>query len=244
MTKQRIQKVLAQLGLGSRRKVESWIVEGRIKVDGTVAVLGDQIDHQSVVELDGQRITLSESEEQTLQVLLYHKPVGEVCTRSDTHGRAIVYDKLPKLDAGRWIGIGRLDINTTGLLLFTNDGELANQLMHPRNQVVREYMVRVLGRITNEMLTRLQLGVELEDGVAKLKIIKSTQSEGINQWFHVAVREGRNRIIRRLWESQNVSISRLIRVGYGSIKLPKDLKPGQSKLLTAKQIKSLQNLAR
>jgi 23S rRNA pseudouridine2605 synthase len=244
VSKQRIQKVLAQLGLGSRRKVELWIVEGRIKVDGKVAILGDQIDQQSVVELDGQRITLSESVEQTLQVLLYHKPVGEVCTRSDTHGRAIVYDKLPKLDAGRWIGIGRLDINTTGLLLFTNDGELANQLMHPRNQVVREYMVRVLGRITNEMLTRLQLGVELEDGVAKLKIIKSTQSEGINQWFHVAVREGRNRIIRRLWESQNVSISRLIRVAYGPIKLPKDLKLGDSKLLTAKQIKLLQNLAR
>ena len=222
---QKLQKVLANLGLGSRRKMERWIEEGRVTVDGSVATLGDRVHAGQALRLDGKLLEVDAAEQ--VRVLLYHKPVREVCSREDPEGRKTVFERLPKLKSGRWISVGRLDFNTSGVLLFTTDGALANALMHPSNAIEREYLVRVMGRVDEPMLERLKEGVELDDGPARFSDIQEGGGDGINRFFYVVLMEGRNREVRRLWESQGTTVSRLKRVRYGEVFLPSKLKKGQ-----------------
>ncbi|KJY88929.1 23S rRNA pseudouridine(2605) synthase RluB [Pseudoalteromonas piscicida] len=223
---EKLQKVLARAGVGSRREMEKYIESNRVSVDGKVAKLGDRVEETSVIRVDGHIVKIEQQEERICRVLMYHKPEGELCTRRDPQGRRTVFDRLPKLDGDRWIAIGRLDINTSGLLLFTNDGELANRLMHPKYEVEREYSARVFGEVTNQTLRTLTKGVELEDGPAKFIKIKPLGGEGLNKWFNVTLTEGRNREVRRLWQSQEVEVSRLIRIRYGKLELNKRLPQG------------------
>jgi 23S rRNA pseudouridine2605 synthase len=222
---QKLQKVLANLGLGSRRKMERWIEEGRVTVDGSVATLGDRVHAGQALRLDGKPLEVDAAEQ--VRVLLYHKPVREVCSRDDPEGRKTVFERLPKLKSGRWISVGRLDFNTSGVLLFTTDGALANALMHPSSAIEREYLVRVMGRVDEPMLERLKDGVELDDGPARFSDIQEGGGDGINRFFYVVLMEGRNREVRRLWESQGTTVSRLKRVRYGEVFLPSKLKKGQ-----------------
>ena len=224
--KERLQKVLANLGLGSRREIEGWISEGRIKVDGEVAELGCQVDGTETVLLDGRRVSI-ESGEQERRVLVYYKPEGEITTRHDPEGRPTIFDSLPRINDGRWITVGRLDINTQGLLLVTNDGELAHRLMHPSHELEREYAVRVIGEFTDEMAENMKNGIEFEDGLSKFEEILWSGGTGANFWYHVTVKGGKNREVRRLWESQGLMVSRLIRIRYGNVELPKGLREGQ-----------------
>ena len=198
---EKLQKVLARAGQGSRREIEAMIAENRVSVDGKMATLGDRIDvHSGVkVRIDGRIINLQQAQKEVCRVLMYYKPEGELCTRSDPEGRPTVFDRLPRLNGARWIAVGRLDINTSGLLLFTTDGELANRLMHPSREVEREYSVRVFGQVDDAMLARLRKGVQLEDGPANFKEIKFAGGVGVNQWYDVTLMEGRNREVRRLW---------------------------------------------
>lgn len=224
---EKIQKVLANAGLGSRRQLETWISEGRIVVNGQVAKLGDRITIDDKVRVDGREVKFVRSQTKKCRVLIYHKPEGEICTRSDPEGRPTVFDHLPMLRNSRWISVGRLDFNTSGLLLITNDGELANHLMHPSQEFEREYAVRVQGQVSPEMIKKLKKGVRLEDGEAHFDEVIDAGGEGSNHWYHVQVKEGRNRIVRRLWESQGVKVSRLIRIRYGAITLPRSLRRGK-----------------
>jgi len=236
--KERLQKVLAREGLGSRREIEQWIQDGRVQVNGRVAELGDRISLHDRVKVDRRPVKISKDEIST-RVIMYHKPVGEICTRSDPEGRKTVFESLPKIKSARWISVGRLDINTSGLLLFTNDGELANQLMHPSQNIEREYAVRILGKVDEALLKRLTQGVQLDDGSARFEHIVYSGGEGANHWYHVVVVEGRNRIVRRIWESQGVTVSRLMRVRYGPIFLEKSLRPGHYQEVPEKTLKKL-----
>lgn len=213
----RIQKVLADAGLGSRREIEGWISQGRIKVNGQVAKLGGKITPADRVSVDGKDVRRREARDEPLRVIAYNKPEGEMVTRHDPEGRPTVFRHLPKLDIGRWITVGRLDINTSGLLLCTNNGELANRLMHPSREVEREYAVRTLGEASGEALHRLTHGVELEDGPARFEEIVESGGRGANRWYHVVLRGGRNREVRRLWEAVGLQVSRLMRVRYGNV---------------------------
>ena len=224
---EKLQKVLARAGLGSRREMERAIEQGDVQVNGKPACLGDRVDNDAKIVFRGKLVSAAAKETQRLRVLLYNKPEGEICSRSDPEGRPTVYDKLPKLNAGRWISVGRLDFNTSGLLLFTNDGELANKLMHPSSNIDREYLVRVQGDVDDDMIKRLKEGVMLEDGIAKFTDVKSGAQEGSNRWFYCVVMEGKNREVRRLWESQSIRISRLKRVRYGNIFIPSHVRSGQ-----------------
>ena len=225
---EKLQKVLARAGHGSRREIEAMISAGRISVDGKLATLGDRIEPNATVKIriDGHVVSISESAQQVCRVLAYDKPEGELCTRNDPEGRPTVFDRLPRLRGARWIAVGRLDVNTCGLLLFTTDGELANRLMHPSREVEREYAVRVFGQVDDTKIRQLSQGVQLEDGPASFRTIKFTGGEGMNQWYSVTLTEGRNREVRRLWEAVGVQVSRLIRVRYGDITLPKGLPRG------------------
>ncbi len=223
---EKLQKVLARSGVGSRREMETFISAGRVTVDGKVAHLGDRINPNQLVRVDGHPVKLAAEEEQVCRVIAYHKPEGEICTRTDPDGRPTVFDRLPNIRGARWIAIGRLDINTSGLLLFTTDGELANRLMHPKFEVEREYSVRVFGEVNDAIIQRLRIGVELEDGKANFKKIKAMGGEGVNRWFNVVLTEGRNREVRRMWESQGTVVNRLIRIRYGDLLLPKHLPAG------------------
>lgn len=222
---EKLQKVLARAGLGSRREMERAIEAGRVTVNGEVAELGERVIETDEVELDGRR--LPTAQENRCRVLLYNKPVGEICSRHDPEGRPTVYDRLPRLHSGRWISVGRLDFNTSGLLLFTNSGELANKLMHPSSTIDREYLVRIQGQVDDEMKKRLVTGVLLDDGAARFTDIVESGGEGNNRWFYCVVMEGRNREVRRLWESQGVRVSRLKRVRYGSVFIPSQVRVGQ-----------------
>jgi len=217
---ERLQKVLARLGLGSRREIEVWIQQGRVTLNSQTAVLGARYQTGDRVTLNGRPMELDSRIDDPTRVLLYHKPVGELVTRRDPEGRPVIFTQLPRPERGRWIAIGRLDINTQGLLLVTNNGELANRMMHPSREIEREYAVRVLGDIDERVLDKLSKGIELEDGFARFESIIAAGGEGANRWFHVTLREGRNRIVRRLWESQNITVSRLMRVRFGSVALP------------------------
>jgi len=238
---EKIQKVLANAGLGSRRQIEDWLREGRIAVNGQVAKLGDRITLDAKIRVDGRDVQLIKSASQKCRVLLYHKPEGEICSRSDPEGRPTVFDHLPMLRNGRWISVGRLDFNTSGVLLLTNDGELANFLMHPSAEIEREYAVRIQGQVTPAMIKTLKKGVKLEDGVAHFVDVSDAGGEGTNHWYHVLVREGRNRVVRRLWESQGVKVSRLIRVRFGDITLPRMLRRGKWMELSLDDITKLKN---
>ena len=223
---EKLQKILARSGVGSRREMETWISAGRVTIDGKLATLGDRVLPTQAVRVDGHPVKLAAEADQICRVIAYHKPEGEICSRTDPEGRPTVFDRLPKIRGSRWIAIGRLDINTSGLLLFTTDGELANRLMHPKFEVEREYAVRVFGDVTDAMIQKLRTGVELEDGKAAFKKIKASGGEGINKWFNVTLTEGRNREVRRMWESQGAVVNRLIRVRYGDLMLPKHLPAG------------------
>ncbi len=224
---ERIQKLLATAGVGSRREVERMIEAGRITVNGEVATLGGKAHWGDAIALDGKALRLEQRSETLQRVLVYHKPEGEVCTRSDPEGRPTIFAKLPPIRAGRWIAVGRLDINTSGVILMTTDGDLANRLMHPSSEIEREYATRVFGDVDDELLQRLTQGVELEDGMARFNTIRDAGGQGANHWYHVTLNEGRNREVRRLWESQGVKVSRLIRVRFGFVALRRGLKTSE-----------------
>ncbi|MES9831539.1 MAG: 23S rRNA pseudouridine(2605) synthase RluB [Candidatus Thiodiazotropha sp. LLP2] len=235
----RLQKVLANAGMGSRRQIEGWIVEGRVEVNGEVAKLGMRVLSEDSIRVDGKMVAKRKLEAPQREVLVYNKPEGELVTRNDPEGRRTVFERLPRLEHGRWIPVGRLDINTSGLLLLTTDGELANQLMHPSRQVEREYAVRVMGEVTEEQLYQLTHGVELDDGPARFEEIVESGGEGINRWFHVVIMEGRQREVRRMWEAVGCRVNRLKRVRYGSVILESALSVGRWRNLNPTEIKEL-----
>ena len=240
---EKLHKMLATAGLGSRRELETWISAGRVSVNGSTAKLGDRAETEDRIMVDGRPIKIVTDD--SPRVLMYSKPEGEVCTTRDPDGRPTVFDSLPRLSRGRWIAIGRLDINTSGLLLFTNHGELANRLMHPSYEVKREYMARIHGDVDETMIKRLTDGVVLEDGIAKFQTVKAQHSRtpeergGSNRWFRVILAEGRTREVRRLWESQDVEVNRLKRISYGPIELPSIVRRSEFLELDPKQVVSL-----
>jgi 23S rRNA pseudouridine2605 synthase len=235
---ERLQKVLARAGLGSRRQIEDWIRAGRITVNDRPAELGISVTGRDHIKVDGRPVVLAATAPAP-RTLIYHKPAGELTTRRDEAGRPTVFDSLPRIKLGRWITIGRLDFNTSGLLLVTTDGELAHRLMHPSWEIEREYAVRVLGTVEVPVLHRLLEGVMLDDGMAAFGTIREAGGQGANHWYHVTVREGRNREVRRLWESQGVQVSRLIRVRFGPVSLPAGLRAGRFRDLTPQELGAL-----
>jgi 23S rRNA pseudouridine2605 synthase len=238
---EKVQKVLARAGLASRREIERWIEAGRVAVNGKAARLGDRVDDHDRLAVDGRAVDLAPAQE--ARCILYHKPPGEVCSRSDPEGRRTVFGRLPNLKSGRWISIGRLDFNTSGLLLFTTDGDLANGLMHPSSNIEREYMVRVMGDVQGDMLRRMLEGVMLDDGMARFADIQDGGGDGINRWYYVVLLEGRNREVRRLWESQGLTVSRLKRVRYGDVFIPSKVKQGQWVEMDRTDVKALYRIA-
>ncbi len=236
---EKIQKVLANAGVGSRRQIEAWIVEGRVTVNGRTAAIGDRMTYRDKVCVDDREIKLMKSKSQQTRVLLYHKPEGEMCTRNDPEGRPTIFESLPIIRNSRWICVGRLDFNTSGLLLITNDGDLAHKLMHPSSCIEREYAVRIRGEVQAEHLQKMQNGIELDDGPAHFEQISDGGGTGSNHWYHVVVKEGRNRLVRRLWEALGYTVSRLIRIRFGNVYLPSGLKRGKHVELTEEDISSL-----
>lgn len=251
MSKERIQKALARQGLGSRRQIEDWIKQGLISLNGKPVEPGQQVETGDVVVHNGRKIIIRDAEQSLPRVIAYHKPEGEVCSRNDPEGRRTIFDKLPGLKHSRWVAVGRLDINTSGLILLTDSGDLANRLMHPSSQLQREYAVRVMGKATTEQLHQLTNGVELEDGPARFEEIVERASDnefepsetGLNRWYHVVLMEGRNREVRRMWEAVGLKVSRLMRVRYGSVIMTKSHRPGQVRELEAGDIRELAELA-
>ena len=240
---EKLQKVLARAGFGSRREIEKWIVAGRIKVNGAPAKLGDRVTEHDAVVVDGKKLAPQKTIKEQRRVLLYNKPELEICTRKDPEGRPTVYDQLPSLKHGRWVAVGRLDLNTSGLLLFTTDGELANALMHPSARIEREYAVRVMGEVTPAMVKAMHEGVVLEGHLCRFTDIQHFGGKGINQWYHVVLMEGRNREVRRLWESQGMKVSRLKRVRFGPIFIPSKITKGRFQELPKAEINKLLSAA-
>ena len=241
---EKLQKVLARAGVGSRREVEAMIQAGRIRVNQQVAHLGERVGPGADIRVDGHKVKVPDADAVPCRVIVYHKPEGELVTRKDPEGRPTVYESLPKVSNGRWIAIGRLDINTSGLLLFTTDGELANRMMHPKYEIEREYAVRVFGEVTEANVQQLRKGIQLEDGMASFKQIKRRGGEGINQWFHVVLTEGRNREVRRMWEALGLTVSRLMRIRMGDQLLPKGLVQGGWLDLNLKEVNHLRSLVK
>lgn len=237
----KLQKLLAQKGLGSRREMEALIAAGGVSVNGRTAVVGDRVGPEDVVRI-GKRVIRLNLEESLPKILLYHKPEGEIVSRHDPEGRPSVFDKLPHLRSSKWIAIGRLDFNTSGLLIFTTDGVLANRLMHPRFEVEREYAVRILGELTPGQMTQLTTGVELDDGLAAFSYLAEQGGEGINHWYRVILKEGKNREVRRMFEAIGLTVSRLMRVRFGPVNLPPRIKRGQWLELEEKEIRRLLSL--
>ena len=238
--KVRIHKVLADHGIGSRRGIESLIRQKKILVNGQLASIGQLVSDKDVFEIEGRMVRLSKKDPTNKRILMYNKKVGEISSRKDPDHKKTIFDTLPKLKSGRWVSVGRLDINTSGLILFTNDGSLANQLMHPSSNIEREYVARVHGKVTDEILQNLTDGVKLEDGFAKFTDVQGGRKGNTNQWFAMVIMEGRTREVRRLWESQGLEISRLKRVRYGNLFLPATLRQGAFKELTKGEINALE----
>lgn len=238
---EKLQKVLARGGLGSRRELETWISNGRVSVNGSIASLGDRVVPEDVIRVDGKVMNVKADEEMSRRVIMYHKPPGEVCSRNDPEGRPTVFDNLPRLQGMRWVQVGRLDINTTGLLLFTTDGELAHRLMHPSNEFVREYAVRVRGELTPEKRQALLDGVLLEDGLSKFESVSDAggAEEGANHWYKVTLTGGKYREVRRLFQSQDLDVARLMRIRFGDLTLSPQLRQGRWMELDPAHIKLL-----
>lgn len=236
---ERIQKLLAHAGIASRRQAEAWIRDGRVQVNGQPAELGQKMLASDPISVDGRPVQLARKLEVASRVLLYRKPAGQVVSRRDPEGRDSIFAHLPRLRSGRWVSVGRLDINTSGLLVLTTDGELARRMMHPSFVLEREYAVRVLGSLNDAALERLRTGVELEDGAARADVVERGGGRGANQWFHVIVGEGRKRLVRRLFESQGVTVSRLIRTRFGPLETPTGTKVGRGRELSRKEVKAL-----
>ncbi|VAW45260.1 Ribosomal large subunit pseudouridine synthase B [hydrothermal vent metagenome] len=238
---EKLQKILARAGFGSRRSVEPLIAEGHVKVNGRVAKLGDRATANDRIMVKDRLIKESRLEKQSTKIILYNKPEGRICTRNDEKGRETIFEQLPRIFNGRWINIGRLDLNTSGLMILTNNGELANRMMHPSYEMEREYTVRVFGDVTDVTIKKMQAGVTLEDGVARFtRIQKMKQSdEGQNKWFRVTLKQGKYREVRRIWESQGHPVSRLHRVRYGLFTIPKNLRKGKTEELSWKQVNQL-----
>lgn len=224
---EKLQKVLARVGLGSRRYMEEVIAAGRVSINGIVAQVGERIEPGDELRIDGRKVAFQIEDEIRRRVIIYYKPEGEICSRSDPENRPTVFEQLPSIPGDRWVMVGRLDINSTGLLLFTNDGELANRLMHPSNEIEREYAVRVMGEVTPQLKKNMTEGVVLDDGPAKFESFSEIGGEGINRWYQVVVKEGRNREVRRIFESQGLKVSRLLRTRYGTVILPRELRTGR-----------------
>jgi len=237
-TTQKLQKVLAQAGLGSRRDMEQWIRDGRVTVNGTKAQIGARVGPRDVIQVDGRPVRSGDSGGPP-RVLLYHKPEGEIVSREDPAGRPSVFDRLPPARDGKWLAVGRLDYNTCGLLVLTTAGEVANRMMHPRYGLEREYAVRVRGSLTEAQLARLRSGVELEDGAARCDSVEDAGGEGTNHWYRIVIREGRNRVVRRMFEALGLSVSRLMRVRFGPVMLPPRLKRGQFVELRPREVREL-----
>ena len=233
----RIQKLIANAGYGSRRWAERLIEQGRISINSQVAKLGDKAIIADKVTIDGRLIDLGRYSEEETKVLILNKQAGIICSNKDEEGRKSVFEFLP--DNTRWVMVGRLDLNSSGLLLFTNNGDLANKLMHPSSEIDREYAVRVLGKVEDEHIKKLTNGIELEDGFAKFHRVTIGGGEGANRWYHVVVREGRKREVRRLWEALDFKVSRLIRTRFSDIRLPEKLRANQSEYLKPKQVQAL-----
>lgn len=223
---QRVQKLLASAGHGSRRQIEGWIEQGRLQLNGRLAQLGDHATARDRITLDGKPLRIRPRSSQP-RLLIYHKPVGEICSRRDAEGRRTVFESLPPARGGRWVAIGRLDLNTSGLLLFTDDGALANRLAHPSNGFEREYRVRIAGQVDDDTLQGLRDGVTLDDGPARFERFERVGGEGVNQWYTAVLGEGRNRLVRRMIESKGLQVSRLLRVRFGPVALPRWLHRGQ-----------------
>ncbi|MSR11378.1 MAG: pseudouridine synthase [Gammaproteobacteria bacterium] len=240
---EKLQKVLARAGFGSRREIEEWIAKGRIKVNGQVAILGTRVTDTDKVVVDGKKLAGQKKLKEDRRVLLYNKPEDEICSRKDPEGRRTVFDKLPPIKHGRWVSVGRLDVNTSGLLLFTTDGELANKLMHPSSQIEREYAVRVFGEVTPDMVQRMHEGLIIDDNLCRFTDIQHFGGQGVNQWYHVVLMVGRNREVRKLWESQGVKVSRLKRVRFGPIFIPSTVSRGKFQELTKNEVDKLRQLA-
>jgi 23S rRNA pseudouridine2605 synthase len=222
---QKIHKVLAQAGLGSRREMEELIRAGRVKVNGALAQVGMRVQPGDVIRVGKRQVTVRDSA-RLPRVILYHKPEGEIVSHDDPQGRPSVFEKLPPLRRGKWLAVGRLDYNTCGLLIFTTSGELANRLMHPRYEVEREYAVRIIGKLKDEQMRQLQRGVRLEDGLARFDEVEERGGRGVNNWYRVVLREGRNRVVRRVFEAVGFRVSRLMRVRFGAVSLPFALRRG------------------
>ena len=238
---EKLQKVLAQKGLGSRREMERVIAAGRVRVAGHIAELGERVEPGAEIVVDGWR--LGHKPNAQARVLMYHKAAGEMCTRSDPQGRPLVFDHLPPIRQGRWVAVGRLDMNSSGLMLFTTDGELAARLMHPTQEIVRRYAVRVLGRADAGVIAKLTEGVVLEDGPAHFTEVQDAGGDGANHWYHVGIMEGRKREVRRMFEAFGLVVSRLIRISYGPIELPRNLRPGHSRALLSAAVVALYTAA-
>lgn len=237
----KLQKLLAQRGLGSRREMEELIAAGEVTLNGQIAQLGDRAGPGDVIRI-GRRVIRVHTDEALPKVLLYHKPEGEIVSRDDPQGRPSVFDKLPYLRSSKWIAVGRLDFNTSGLLIFTDNGALANRLMHPRFEMEREYAVRILGELTEEQMQQLTTGIPLDDGRAAFTYLAEEGGEGVNRWYRVILKEGKNREVRRMFEAIGITVSRLMRVRFGPINLPPRIKRGQWLELDEKETRRLLNL--
>lgn len=241
---ERLQKWLANRGLASRRELEAWITAGRITVNGEVAELGCKVTGRETIHVDGRLFEADNEATENPRTIVYHKPIGEICTRTDPQGRPTVFERLPPLRGQRWISVGRLDVQTSGLLIFTTDGELAHRLMHPSAGLQREYAVRVQGALQDDAGAQLAGGIELDDGPARFRRIEETGGEGSNHWYRVVVDEGRNRLVRRMFETVGGRVSRLIRVRFGPLELSRDLPRGKHRSLRPGELAALYRAVR